>query len=132
MPGLSISVGLDATSGVFLVVASISFIALSFYSVDFGRLFSRKMAAWFNLSLFGMTLVIAAQDSVNFMIGWEVMTIGLFLQILERKDSYEDAFRFLAFGEASAMALIIGFAALFLTSGTFSIKAGLTASPFSS
>ncbi len=130
MPGFSISVGLDATSGVFLVVASISYLALSFYSVDFGKLFSRKMAAWFNLSLFGMTLVIAAQDSVNFMIGWEVMTIGLFLQILERKDSYEDAFRFLAFGEASAMALIIGFADLFLSSGTFSIKAGVAATPF--
>ena len=127
MPGLAIGIGLDATSGIFLIVASLSFIALSIYSVDFGNLFSRKMAALFNLSLFGMTLVIAAQDSVDFMIGWELMTIGLFLQILERKESHEEAFQFLAFGEASAMALIIGFASLFLTSGSFSIKDGIVA-----
>lgn len=130
MPGLSIGIGLDKTSGIFLIVASLSFMALSFYSVDFGKLFSRKMAAWFNLSLFGMTLVVSALDSVDFLIGWELMTIGLFLQILERKESHEEAFQFLAFGEASAMALIIGFAALFLANGTFSIRAGLTATPF--
>ncbi|MCL4539788.1 MAG: NADH/ubiquinone/plastoquinone (complex I) [Bacteroidetes bacterium] len=127
MPGLSIGIGLDKTSGIFLIVASLSFIALAFYSVDFGKLFSRKMAAWFNLSLFGMTLVISAQDSVDFLIGWELMTIGLFLQILERKDSHEEAFQFIAFGEASAMALIIGFASLFLTSGSFSIRDGVSA-----
>lgn len=130
MPGLSIGIGLDKTSGIFLIVASLSFIALAFYSVDFGKLFSRKMAAWFNLSLLGMTLVISAQDSVDFLIGWELMTIGLFLQILERKESHEEAFQFLAFGEASAMALIIGFASLFLTSGSFSIKAGVSTTPF--
>jgi hydrogenase-4 component B len=127
IPGLKVGIGLDGTSGIFLIVASLSFIALSVYSVDFGNLFSRKMAAWFNLSLFGMTLVISAQDSVDFLIGWELMTIGLFLQILERKDSHEEAFQFLAFGEASAMALIIGFASLFLTSGSFSIKDGIAA-----
>jgi hydrogenase-4 component B len=130
MPGLDIAVGLDRTSSLFLIVASLSFIALSLYSVDFGKLFSRKLAAWFNLSLFGMTLVISALDSVDFMIGWELMTIALFLQILERKDSHAEAFQFLAFGEASAMALIIGFASLFLSSGTFSLKEETVATPF--
>ncbi len=130
MPGLSIGIGLDKTSGVFLVVASLSFIMLALYSVDFGKLFSGKMAAWFNLSLFGMTLVISARDSVDFLIGWEVMTIGLFLQILERRDSHEEAFQFLAFGEVSAMALIVGFASLFLTNGSFSMSNGVTSTPF--
>jgi hydrogenase-4 component B len=121
LPNISISLIVDRTASLFFIVSSISFAALSFYSIDFGRLFSKKMGLFFNLSIIGMVLVMSAADSILFLIGWEIMTIALAFQILERKDSMKDAFQFLAFGEASTMFLILGFGSLYLTNNSFSL-----------
>ncbi len=121
LPNISIGLNVDRTTSLFFIVSSISFAALSFYSIDFGRLFSKKMGAFFNAALFGMVLVMSAADSILFLIGWEIMTFALAFQILERKDSMKDAFQFLAFGEASTMFLLLGFAALYLTNNSFSL-----------
>ncbi len=130
MPGLSIGIGVDHTTAIFLVATSIAFFAISFYSKDFGRLFSWKMTAFHNLTVFGMLLVMTAQDSINFLIGWELMTIALYFQILERKGSYESAFSFLAFGELSAISLFLAFASLFVTNGSFTLTGNVAANPF--
>ncbi len=121
LPHISIGLIVDRTTSLFFLVTSISFAALSFFSLDFGRLFSKKMGLFFNLSIIGMVLVMSASDSILFLIGWEVMTIALAFQILERKDSMKDAFQFLAFGEASTMFLILGFGSLYLTNNSFSL-----------
>ncbi|MHB1687170.1 MAG: proton-conducting transporter transmembrane domain-containing protein [Ignavibacteriaceae bacterium] len=128
LPRISIGLNIDRTTSLFFIVSSISFAALSFYSIDFGRLFSKKMGAFFNLALFGMVLVMSAADSILFLIGWEIMTIALAFQILERRDSMNNAFQFLAFGEASTMFLLLGFAALYLTNNSFSLINGIHAS----
>jgi|YelNatPaOPRAMG01_1025707.scaffolds.fasta_scaffold00153_51 formate hydrogenlyase subunit 3/multisubunit Na+/H+ antiporter MnhD subunit len=121
LPHISIGLNIDKTTSLFFIVSSISFAALSFYSIDFGRLFSKKMGLFFNLAIFGMVLVMSAADSIVFLIGWELMTIALTFQILERRNSMTDAFQFLAFGEASTMFLILGFAALYFTNNSFSL-----------
>jgi hydrogenase-4 component B len=128
IPNISIGLNVDRTTSLFFLVSSISFSALSFYSIDFGRLFSNKMGAFFNLTLFGMVLVMSAADSILFLIGWEIMTIALTLQILERRGSMTNAFQFLAFGEASTMFLLLGFAALYFTNNSFSLIAGVHSS----
>lgn len=121
LPHISIGLNVDRTTSLFFIVSSISFSALSFYSIDFGRLFSKKMGLFFNLSIIGMVLVMSAADSILFLTGWEIMTIALAFQILERKDSMKDAFQFLAFGEASTMFLILGFGSLYLSNNSFSL-----------
>ena len=121
MPNVSIGLNVDRTTSLFFIVSSLSFAALSFYSFDFGRLFSKKMGIFFNLALFGMVLVMSAADSILFLIGWEVMTIALTFQILERRGSMTNAFQFLAFGEASTMFLLLGFAALYFANNSFSL-----------
>ena len=121
MPHISIGLNIDKTTSLFFIVSSISFAALSLYSIDFGRLFSKKMGLFFNLALFGMVLVMSAADSIVFLIGWELMTIALTFQILERRNSMTDAFQFLAFGEASTMFLLLGFAALYFANNSFSL-----------
>ncbi len=121
LPHISIGLNIDRTTSLFFIVSSISFAALSFYSFDFGRLFSRKMGLFFNLALFGMVLVMSAADSIVFIIGWELMTIALTFQILERRNTMTEAFQFLAFGEASTMFLLLGFAALYFTNNSFSL-----------
>lgn len=121
IPNISIGLNVDRTTSLFFIVSSISFAALAFYSIDFGRLFSKKMGAFFNLTLFGMVLVMSAADSILFLIGWEIMTIALTFQILERRDSMINAFQFLAFGEASTMFLLLGFAALYFANDSFSL-----------
>ncbi|MFZ0456485.1 MAG: proton-conducting transporter membrane subunit [Ignavibacteriaceae bacterium] len=121
LPHISIGLNVDRTTSLFFIVSSLSFAALSFYSIDFGRLFSKKMGLFFNLSIIGMVLVMSAADSILFLTGWEIMTIALAFQILERKDSMKDAFQFLAFGEASTMFLILGFGSLYLSNNSFSL-----------
>ncbi len=121
IPNISIGLNVDRTTSLFFIVSSISFAALAFYSIDFGRLFSKKMGAFFNLTLFGMVLVMSAADSILFLIGWEIMTIALTFQILERRGSMINAFQFLAFGEASTMFLLLGFAALYFANNSFSL-----------
>jgi hydrogenase-4 component B len=121
MPNIYIGLNVDRTTSLFFLVTSVAFAALSFYSIDFGRLFSKKMGLFFNLSILGMVLVMAAADSILFLIGWEIMTIALAFQILEREGSTKDAFQFLAFGEASTIFLILGFGSLFVTNNSFSL-----------
>ncbi len=120
LPKVFMSLGVTHTSSIFITIAAISWIAISIYSIDYGNFYSKDMALWLNLSIFGMMIILMAKDGLTFIIGWEMMTLSSYLLILKHKDSFKEAFEFLAFGELSTVSLIVAFASLFLKNGNFS------------
>ncbi len=119
--GFSLSIGMDHTSAIFLLIASISWFAISLYSIDYGMNYSKKMPIFFNAALFGMFLVLIARDALTFIGGWEIATIFSYLLIMEHKHSFKEAFEFLAFGEISTVSLLVAFASLYLKNHSLAI-----------
>ena len=118
---VSLRLGIDKTSSIFLIIAFISFGIIAFYSIDFNKLFSKRMALFINISMLAMFFVLTAQDAISFLITFECITIAIFFSILERKNTYKEAFSFLAFSEVSSIALFIAFGALWAQTGSFII-----------
>lgn len=120
LPKIYMSLGVNHTSGIFMTIAAISWIAISIYSIDYGKFYSKDMGLWLNLSFLGMMIILMAGDGLTFITGWEIMTVSSYLLILKHKGAFKEAFEFLAFGELSTVSLIIAFASLFLKNGNFS------------
>lgn len=122
--GLSLSIGVDKLSAVFLIVAYVCFSAIALYSIDFGKLFSKTMSLLINLTMLSMLFIFCAKDAITFLIAFEIANLSLFFSILERFNSYKQAYSFLAFSEGSSVLLMIAFAIIFAQSGTFLFQAG--------
>ncbi len=121
---VSLSLYIDHLTAVFLLIATVSWMALALYSVDYSQLYPKKrLPLGFNLSLLGMLLVLTAHDGITLLAGWEVMTIFAFLMMQGTGKYFEHSFQFLAFGELSTISLVIGFAALYVTTGSLSFDA---------
>lgn len=120
-PDVSLRLGIDKISSMFLIIAFLCFGIIAFYSIDFNKLFSKRMALLLNISMLAMLFILTAQDAVSFLISFECMTIAIFFSILESKNTYKEAYSFLAFSEASSIALFIAFASLWAHSGNFII-----------
>lgn len=121
LPKIYMSMGVDHTSGIFITIAGISWVAISIYSIDYGKLYPKDMGLWLNLSMIGMMVIMMSGDGLTFMTGWEIMTVSSFLLILKHKGSLKEAFEFLAFGELSTVSLMIAFASIFLKNGNFTL-----------
>ncbi len=117
---LKIGIYMDPLGGLFLMIASLSWIAVSIFSIDFGSHYRKRMAVFLNLSLLGMLLILSAYDGFVFLAGWEIMTIASYLLIVEHDGAFKEAFQFLAFSEISTISLILAF--IFLYSSTGSIR----------
>lgn len=120
---IAVGFNIDSLSGLFLMIASLSWIAVSIFSLDFGNNYRRRMSIFLNLSILGMFLVLTACDALVFITGWEIMTIALYFLIVEHEGAYKEAFQFLAFSEVSTISLMISFIAMYASGGTFSLTA---------
>ncbi|MGC9168074.1 proton-conducting transporter membrane subunit [Desulfurella multipotens] len=121
--GLSLSIGVDKLSAVFLIIAYVCFSAIALYSIDFGKLFSKTMSFLINLTMLSMLFIFCAKDAITFLVAFEITNISLFFLILEKSNSYKQAYKFLAFSEGSSVLLMIAFAIIFAHSGTFLFQA---------
>ncbi len=117
-----IGINIDKLSGLFLMIASISWIAVSIFSMDFGENYRKRMAIFLNLSILGMFLILVAYDGITFLVGWEIMTISSYLLITEHENAYKEAFQFLAFSEISTFALILAFIFLYASSNSLTFS----------
>ena len=114
-----ISLSLDHLSALFLIIASVSWMAISIFSINYGYMHKKESGVWFNLIFLGMLIVLLANDSISLLMGWEAITILGFLMIIaEENVKFRHAFSFMAFGEFSTITLLIGFGALYLSSGS--------------
>jgi formate hydrogenlyase subunit 3/multisubunit Na+/H+ antiporter MnhD subunit len=91
--GISLSLGIDHLSALFLLLLSITGIMLALYSVDYSSLYpQRSLAIGFNISLAGMLIILLAQDGFTLLIGWETMTIFAFLMMLASGKHFEQSY----------------------------------------
>ncbi len=121
---IELSLSIDHLSAIFIIIASLSWMALALFSIDYSNLYPQKrISLGFNLSLIGMLLILTAHDGITMLIGWEIMTIFAFLMMQSPGKHFERSFRFLAFGELSTVCLLIGFAALYSSTGSLSFDA---------
>ncbi len=119
---VSLSFKLDHLSCIFIIISSISWIAVELFSVDFGMLYRKRMAVLLNLGFFGMAVVFLSNDMLTFLFGYEIMTITSYLLITEKSNSQKGAFLFLAFSELSTILLISAFAVGFINSGNINLS----------
>jgi formate hydrogenlyase subunit 3/multisubunit Na+/H+ antiporter MnhD subunit len=111
---ISLGLHLDHLSGIFMVMAAITWLALAIYSINYSDIYpQKKLSLGFNLAIIGMMLVLAANDGLTLLIGWEVMTIFAFLMMLASGGRFERSYRFLAYGELSTICILFGFAILY-------------------
>lgn len=120
---LYFSLGIDHLSALFMLIASVSWMLLALYSIDYSLMYPQKnLSIGFNISLAGMLVVLMARDGVSLLIGWETMTIFAFLMMLYSGKHFEKSYRFMAFGELSTVFILLGFAVLFGTTGSVSFS----------
>ena len=120
---LRLGIGVDRLSGAFLTISAIVWLLVALFAIRCGAGFRRATTIGFNIALVGMTLVVTALDAIILLVGWELMTAFVFLMLLERSRSERHPFAFLAFGELSTLALVIGFGALYAERHSLSLSA---------
>jgi hydrogenase-4 component B len=122
--GITLSLGIDHLSGLFIIIVAVSWMALALYSLDYSHLYPQKsLSLGFNICLIGMMLILMARDGFSLLIGWELMTIFAFLMMLATGKHFEPSYRFLAFGELSTACLLLAFAVLYFISGSIAFSA---------
>ncbi len=60
-----IALGMNHTSGIFMTIVAVSWIAISIYSIDYGKFYSKDMVLWLNLSIFSMMIILMAKDGLT-------------------------------------------------------------------
>lgn len=69
---ISIEILIDHLSAIFLIISSVSWIALALYSLDYSeRMPQQSLALGFNLCLLGMAIIMTAHDGITLLIGWK-------------------------------------------------------------
>jgi hydrogenase-4 component B len=97
------------------------------YSFRYDDDYSKGLSSLLVLTMLSMVIVVLSGDAVSFLIGWESMTIASFFMILQGKGNPDGirkaAYLFLAFGEASTVFVMLAFAGLYGTFGSFNFLA---------
>ncbi|GAB6135450.1 proton-conducting transporter transmembrane domain-containing protein [Thermococcus prieurii] len=110
--------GIDDVSRYFLVVSGIVWLGASLFSLSYDNHYPRLLAGSFAMSIAGMLVILIAKGAVGFLVGWEVMTIASYFGITARENSRREAYKFLAFGELSALLILAGFGLLSVETGS--------------
>jgi len=112
--------GIDGVSRYFLVVSGIVWLGASLFSLSYDDHYPKVLAGSFAMSIAGMLVILLAKGAVGFLVGWEGMTIASYFGMTARENSRRGAYKFLAFGELSALLILAGF-------GLLSVETGSTA-----
>ncbi len=106
----------DPISRYFALITFLICLAVSIYSLINDR-YGRILSGSFALSLASILLVLYARDCITFLIGWEGMTLASFIA-MSVSGYKRPAYVMLAFGELSAILLLIGFSIGFAETGS--------------
>ena len=106
----------DLTS-YFALIAAISWILISIFSIQYSKNYGRWLTPLFALTVFGMMLILEANNYILLIVGWEIMSIPAYASIGLNRKHYNAAFVFMAFSEISTIFIIIGAVFAFIGSG---------------
>ena len=103
----------------FVVIASLVWIFSSWFSVSYGEKYGRWLAPMFGSTIFGMVVILLSRNYLEFLAGWETMSVSSYVLIaMNRKNDYPP-FVFMAFSELSTVLIVAGaIYSFYLTGGT--------------
>ena len=105
----------------FTVISTIAWISVSLFSLTYGKKYGKWLAPLFSLSILGMVVILTSYTYLQFLAGWEVMSIAAYAIIgLNRKDN-NPPFIFMSFSEFSTVFIIAGAAYSYYLTGTVDI-----------
>jgi len=111
----------------FLLISCFVWLGTCVYSFRYDDDYSKGLSSLLVLTMVSMIIIILSGDAISFLIGWESMTIASFFMILQGKGNPDGirkaAYLFLAFGEASTVFVMLAFAGIFGTVGSFNFLA---------
>jgi hydrogenase-4 component B len=114
-------------SAYFLLISCFVWLGTCVYSFRYDDDYSKGLSSLLVLTMLSIVVIMLSGDAVSFLIGWESMTIASFFMILQGKGNPDGirkaAYLFLAFGEASTVFVMLSFAGLYGTFGTFNFLA---------
>lgn len=106
----------------FYLISSIVIILSSWYSIRYDH-HSRWLAPFFASAILGIVIILLSYNSLQFLAGWEIMSISGYLMIGFNREDPKPAFIFIAFSELSTIFLIAGMAYAYVLTGTFNFVA---------
>lgn len=92
----------------FALIASISWIIVSVFSISYSKDYGKWITPLFDLTIAGMVLILFSESYLIFIVGFEIMTMPAYVTILKNRSNHAPSFIFMAFGELSTMFLILG------------------------
>lgn len=111
----------------FLLISCCVWLGTCVYSFRYDDDYTGWLSSLLVLTMLSMVIIILSGDAISFLIGWESMTISSFFMILQGKGNPDGirkaAYLFLAFGEASTVFVMLAFAGMFGTVGSFNFIA---------
>lgn len=122
-PTSSAEIVISQFNSYFLLISSLVWLGTCLYSLRYDDDYPNGLSSLLLLTILSMVVILVSGDAITFLIGWESMTITSFFMILEGRGSREGvrnaAFLFLAFGEGSTVFIMLAFAGLFSSVGSF-------------
>jgi hydrogenase-4 component B len=102
---------------VFYVVSGLVWLFSSTFSALHDR--ERWYSLTFSGTLLGIMITLLSQNYLEFLTGWELMTLFAYASIGVYRREWRPGYTFLAFGEVSTVLLIAGFILAYQETGTF-------------
>lgn len=114
---LAYGIELHSLLAIFYIIASIVWFFSSIFSILYDN-YGRWLSPLFITSILGMIIALLADNYLQFLAGWEIMTIAAYAIIGLNKRLDLPAFTFMGFGELSTVLILAGFIYAFLSTGT--------------
>jgi hydrogenase-4 component B len=132
VPGGAFAVAIDALSGmflaqIFLIAALGTIYGSSYWSARAKPQTAGKLRIFYGLMVAGMALVVIAQNSVLFLVGWEVMALCAFLTITTEDNVLavrETGYLYLVTTRVGTLLVFATFAVLRSMTGSFTLSSG--------
>ncbi|MCL4341861.1 MAG: hydrogenase 4 subunit B [Candidatus Thermoplasmatota archaeon] len=103
----------------FAIIASLVWIFSSWFSVSYGEKYGKWLAPMFGSTIFGMVVILLSRNYLEFLAGWETMSVSSYVLIAMNKKNDYPPFVFMAFSELSTVLIVAGaIYSFYLTGGT--------------
>lgn len=103
----------------FYLIAAVALILSSWYSIGYDKQ-NAWLAPLFIAAALGISIILLSQNFLEFLAGWELMSVSGYLMIGMHKKDAGPAFVFSAFSELSTVFIIAGMAYAYVLTGSFS------------
>jgi hydrogenase-4 component B len=124
--GGELRIGLDPTSGLFLLITGVVYCLTSIFSAGYlkrylGQYSLRAFSVMYFALFASIAAVLIARDVVSFLLAWEAMSITSYLLVnyeFEREENIRAGYLMLAMGEAGTLAAAVALILLAVAAGS--------------